>query len=87
MSPVVSVQSEWPSSVPTVKSDLLFPVMNLLFTETDPDIFPSESLHLARALSRQLLDLDVDSVDLVPRKLGLTKVVSRIVDLLADICP
>ena len=36
---------------------------------------------------RQLLDPDVDSVDLVPRKLGLTKVVSRIVDLLADICP
>ena len=71
MSPVL--QLEWPSSVPTVKSDLLFPVMNLLFTEIDQD-FSFRSLHLARALSRQLLDPDVDSMDLVPRRLGLTKV-------------
>ena len=33
------VQSEWPSSVPTVKSYLLFPVMNLLFTEIDLAFF------------------------------------------------
>ena len=33
------VQPEWPSSVPTVRSYLLFPVMNLLFTEIDQAIF------------------------------------------------
>ena len=33
---------------------------------------------------RQLLDPDVDTVDLVPRRLGLTKVVCRHIDLFAN---
>ena len=59
--------------MPTVKSYLLFPVMNLLFTEIDPAIF----LQIAACSTGSVpaaLDPDVDSVDLVPRKLGLTKV-------------
>ena len=68
------VQPEWPSSVPTVRSYLLFPVMNLLFTEIDPVIFSSDCCS-QRALSRQLLNPNVDSMNLDPRRLGLTKIV------------